>query len=140
MIRLRPLVLPLALLLLLPLLPGRAAAAPVAFDRALHLDWPLPDARVLRFSILRDPRPLVQVRLFTVQITLLPSGALVARAVVALPQGRSDAPRPAPEPVVVPVVVPLPAALPLFLLALAGLVVVGRRRRPPALAQGKAPS
>lgn len=137
MIRLRPRLLPLVLALLLPLLPGKAAAAPVPFDRALSLEWPLPESRVLRLSIRQETRPLAQVRLFTIEVTLLSSGRLVSRTVAALPSRDLHRPPPGPEPLVLP----LPGALPLFLAALAGLVVVGRRRRTrPMLAAPDAPA
>jgi hypothetical protein len=125
MLRIRQLLLPLLVAALLPVLPGKAAAVPVAFEREILLELPLRDARVLRLAILDDRRPLARVRLFTVEITLLPSGRLIARTVLALPHRHAYLPAPGPEPVILP----LPGALPMFLGALLGLAVIARRRR-----------
>jgi hypothetical protein len=125
MIRIRQLLLPLVVATLLPLLPGKAAAVPVPFDREIVLDLPLRDARVLRLAILDDRQPLARVRLFTVEITLLTSGPLIARTILALPHRHTSLPAQGPEPVILP----LPGALPLFLGALLGLAVIARRRR-----------
>ena len=125
MTRLRQYILPLLLAALLPLLPGKAAAVPVSFKTEVLLEWPLPDPRALRLTILPDTPPLARVRLFWIEITLLPSGRLVARSVVELPYRGFREPPPGPEPPVLS----LPGALPLFLAALAALVVVGWRRR-----------
>ena len=126
MIRLRPLLLTLLLVALLPLAPARAAAVPLLFDRDMTLDWPLRDDRALRVTVAPAEGPLARFRFLTVEITLLPSGRLLARTVVALPgpSPRLDA------PVADPLILPLPGAMPLFMGALAGLVLVGRRRRP----------
>ena len=131
MLRLRPRFLPFLLALLLPVLPGKAAAVPVPFDRAILLEWPLPESRALRVAIRKEMPPLARIRLFTVEVTLLPSGRLVTRTVVALPHPSRHEPPTGPDPLILP----LPGARPLVLVALTGLVVVGRRRRiSPALA------
>lgn len=128
MIRLRPLLLTLLFLALLPLAPGSAAATPLRFDRDLTLDWPLRGDRAVRVTFAPAHEPLARFRFLTVEITLLPSGRLLARTVLALP-GRPLRDEP---PVVEPLILPLPGAMPLFVGALAGLVLVGRRRRPAA--------
>jgi hypothetical protein len=71
------------------------------------------------------------VRLLAVEVTLLPSGRVLHRTIVDLPPHRPlRSQPPGPDPLVLP----LPGAMPLLLGALAGLFVVGRRRRPTALA------
>jgi hypothetical protein len=126
MIRLRPLLLTFVLAAWLPLVPGKAVAVPVSFDRDLALDLRLPERPVPAAAIPPDPRPILHIRLLTREIALLPSGRIVVR-MLAAPPWRPPLPgRPAPDPVVLP----LPGAMPLFLGALAGLALVGRRRRP----------
>lgn len=125
----RPLLPALVLVLLLPLLPGRAMAVPVAPDGLLRLASPPAHARAVWPAMPPDTRPLARVRLLAVEVTLLPSGRLLQRTIVGLPPHRPRPPGPDP------LVLPLPGAMPLLIGALAGLFVVGRRRhRPTALA------
>lgn len=124
----RPLLPALVLVLLLPLLPGRAAAVPVAPDGLIRLAAPPAHARAFWPTMPPDTRPLARVRLLAVEVTLLPSGRLLHRTIVDLPPHRPLRPRP-PGPD--PLVLPLPGAMPLLIGALAGLFVVGRRRRRP---------
>lgn len=129
MIRLRPLFLTLVLAAWVPLAPGAAMAVPLSFDRDVTLDWRLPARPAPALATVIDTHPILRIRLLTREIALLPSGRILVRQ--AMVQTWRPSPpdrRPMPEPVVLP----LPGAMPLFLGALAGLVLVARRRRPAA--------
>jgi hypothetical protein len=128
MLRLRQVFLPLLAAAILAFAPGRAAAVPVALDREFTLAWASPVAEPMRFTLRLPQRaaPLARARLLAIEITLLPSGRIVARSVIGLPPGWTAAPRPVAPALVA---LPLPGAMPLFLGALAGLLILGRRRR-----------
>jgi hypothetical protein len=127
MLRLRALFPPLALLLLLA---GAGSAAPVRADRDT-LDRGTPAPRVQSAVLVEELRTLPRVRLFLAEVTILPSGRTVTRAIPVLPL-RADGASPLPPDLIV---LPLPAAMPLFLAALAGLALAGRSRRGGPLAR-----
>jgi len=116
----RMLLLPLLLAALLTLAAVPAAAVPLAFDRDLAVD-----ARPPGPGDGADERPIARVPLLTRELVLLPSGRLVLRTASILP------PRPLRDATAseAPLILPLPGAMPLFVAALAGLVLVARRRR-----------
>lgn len=126
MLRLRALFPSLALLLLLA---GAGSAAPVRADRDT-LDRGVP-ARVQSAVLVEELRTLPRVRLFLAEVTILPSGRTITRAIPVLPL-RADGASPLPPDLIV---LPLPAAMPLFLAALAGLALAGRSRRGGRLAR-----
>jgi hypothetical protein len=123
----------LALAILAGALPGPAGAAPLRADRGGDLDWRVPASHVLSVFPTGPKRTLPRIRLVTAEVVILPSGRMVTRSVAMLP-ARTDPPR---RPDADLIVLPLPAAMPLFVAALAGLLIAGRRRRrPPRAARG----
>jgi hypothetical protein len=118
-----------ALLLCLALLPGAAGAAPLRADRGGDLDWRIPGGHVLSVIPRGEARALLRIRLVTAEVVILPSGRMITRTLAVLPAR----PKSAPRPDVDVIVLPLPAAMPLFLAALTGLLIAGRRRRRPTL-------
>ncbi len=127
MLRLRALFPPLALLLLLA---GAASAAPLRPDRETF-DRAVPAPHIQSARLGEELRSLPRVRLFLAEVTILPSGRMVSRAIPVLPlrEGRAA---PIPPDLIV---LPLPAAMPLLVAALAGLAIAGRRRRGRPLAE-----
>jgi hypothetical protein len=122
----------LALALLAGTLPGPAGAAPLRADRGGELDWRIPGGHVLSVFPTGPTRILPRIRLVTAEVVILPSGRILTRSVAMLP-ARPEPPR---RPDADLIVLPLPAAMPLFLAALAGLLIAGRRRRPPHTTRG----
>jgi hypothetical protein len=118
----------LALACLAGVLPGAAGAAPLRADRGGEIDWRIPGGHVLSVFHTGPKRALSRVRLVTAEVVILPSGRMVTRSVAMLP-ARPEPPR---RPDADLIVLPLPAAMPLFLAALAGLLIAGRRRRGPS--------
>jgi hypothetical protein len=123
MTRLRALLVTVVLAASLP--PATATAVPLSVAQGALGDQLLPRGALASGL---PPTSGAQLRLLTVEIMLLPSGRLAARPAVAL----SRLPAPPDRHAQAPVILPLPGAMPLFLAALAGLVLVSRRRRPAA--------
>lgn len=127
----------LTLALLTGALPGAAGAAPLRTGGGGDLDWRIPGGHVLSVVPTGGVRALPRVRLVTAEVVILPSGRMVTRPAAALPLRTGLASRPGADLIVLP----LPAAMPLFLAAIAGLALAGRRRRTghPLAGVGKAP-
>jgi hypothetical protein len=117
----------LALAVLAGTLPAAVSAAPLRADRGGDLDWRIPAGHVLSVFPGGERRTLPRIRLLTAEVVILPSGRMITRTVAVLPAR----PKPAPRPDADLIVLPLPAAMPLFLAALTGLLIAGRRRRRP---------
>jgi hypothetical protein len=122
MLRLRALVVLLALFL--PPASGAALASPLRHDHRASVDWPQPLVHIVPVAVLGVRHALPRVRLFMMEVAILPSGRLVIRTVVTRPYR----PEPRPAPHAQPILLPLPATWPLVLVGAAGLVAVGRRR------------
>jgi hypothetical protein len=118
----RMLCLTLLVVALLPLAPAGAVAVPLGHDRDLALAAP---AKVRAApAALAAARPIARAPLLVREVVLLPSRAILLRPLRDLPRAPLRAgPQAAP-----PLTVPLPGALPHFVVALAALVFVARRR------------
>ena len=121
-------------ILLLPLLPANATAATVLPARGLLLDWPLGSEPVIRITVAPAHAPIARVRFLTLDIILLPTGRTVATLVSS-----RMIPAEAASSIAQPFVLPLPGALPLMIGALAGLMMIARRRAPAGLVRPDAP-